>query len=107
MTCLVNIGSNLDIQLKLGTRKIRDSERKQTVNCQFSVGDDVLVKNHGSKSNHRACIHSIDQSGELATVKWESTGRKDAVNISNLQMWSELFSRKQVSQPTDFLTPAN
>ncbi len=84
MNSLVNIGSYLDIQLKLGARKKSDSERKPTVNCQFSVGDDVLVKNHGSKSNHGACIHNIHQSGESATVKWELTGRKDTVNISNL-----------------------
>ena len=107
MNCLSNIGSNLDIQLKLGATKKSHIESKQTVNCRFSVGNDVLVKNHGTKSNHRAIIHSIDQSCGKVTVKWESTGRKDAVNIGDLQMWSELFSKKRVSQQTDFLTPAN
>ena len=49
----------------------------------LSVGDLVVVLNHGTKWTHPARIVSINESTSSAVVKWNSNGKKDLVDLAD------------------------
>ena len=57
MNCICNIASNRKVTLTWGAKK------KSSNWSQLSIGDDVIVSNHGDKWEHRAKIIKMNDDG--------------------------------------------
>ncbi len=83
-----NIALNCTISLSWGSKK-KDTENLEckVSPCNdvtlLSVGDLVVVSNHGTKWTHDAIIVSINERTSSAVVKWNSNGRKDLVDLAD------------------------
>ena len=68
----------------------------------FSVGEDVIVENHGNHWEYRGEIVSIDSENDTAEIRWETTRKIESVDVKDLKKYSvsEKSSRKR--KPTDF-----
>ena len=102
--CLCNIASDRLISLSWGSRKKESSTSNETPsNSSFpGVGDHVIVSNHGSKWEHRDTIVQIIESTSSAVVKWDSTLKKDTVDLTGCKQYDvyEVSDRKR--KATDF-----
>jgi hypothetical protein len=63
MNCICNIASNRKVTLTWGAKK------KSSNRSQLSIGDDVIVSNHGTKWEHRAKILKMNDDGISVLVK--------------------------------------
>ena len=102
--CLCNIASDRLISLSWGSKKKESSNSNGTpykTSCP-GVGDHVIVSNHGSKWEHRATIVEIIESTSSAVVKWDTTLKKDTVDLADCKKYDvdEVSDRKRKS--TDF-----
>jgi hypothetical protein len=50
----------------------------------FSVGEMVIVMNHGDAWTHLAHIISLNVNENAAMIKWEITGKCDYIEITDL-----------------------
>jgi hypothetical protein len=66
MNCICNIASSRIVTLSWGAKK------KSRSRSQLSIGDDVIVSNHGTKWEHRAKIIQFSDDGISVLVKWET-----------------------------------
>ncbi len=83
-----NIASNHTISLSWGSKKKETKNSACKVSLcndatSLSVGDLVVVSNHGTKWTHHAIIVSINESSSSAVVKWNSNGKKDLVDLAD------------------------
>jgi hypothetical protein len=102
--CLCNIASDRLISLSWGSKKKESSNSNGTpykTSCP-GVGDHVIVSNHGSKWEHRATIVEIIESTSSAVVKWDTTLKKDTVDLADCKKYDvdEVSDRKR--KATDF-----
>ncbi len=51
----------------------------------FSVGELVIVMNHGDAWTHRAHIISLNLNENAAMIKWERTGKSNFIEITDLK----------------------
>jgi len=87
--CLCNIASDRLISLSWGAKKKESSNSDETPpnsSCP-GVGDHVIVSNHGSKWEHRATIVQIIESTLSAIVKWDTTLKKDTVDLADCKKY--------------------
>ena len=71
--CICNIASDRIVILTWGSKK------KLSDRTQLSIGDDVIVSNHGTKWEHRAKIIQMNDDGINVMVKWDTSRKKDNV----------------------------
>jgi hypothetical protein len=102
--CLCNIASNRLISLSWGSKKKESSNSPETpyISSCLCVGDRVIVSNQGSKWDHLAKIVKIIESTSSAVVKWDSTLKKNTVDLSDCNKYDvdEVSDRKR--KATDF-----
>jgi hypothetical protein len=63
LNCICNIASGRKVSLTWGSKK------KLSNRSQLSIGDDVIVSNHGTKWEHRAKILQMNDDGISVLVK--------------------------------------
>jgi hypothetical protein len=87
--CLCNVASNRLISLYWGAKKKESSNSTETpfISSCPCVGDNVIVSNQGSKWEHLAKIVDIIESTLSAVVKWESTLKKDTVDLADCKKY--------------------
>ncbi len=68
----------------------------------LSVGDLVVVLNHGTKWTHHTIIVSINESTSSAVVKWNSNGKKDLVDLADCMKYDLQCVSERKRKPTDF-----
>jgi hypothetical protein len=102
--CLCNIASNRLISLSWGSKKKESSNSPETpyISSCPCVGDHVIVSNQGSKWDHLAKIVEFIESTSSAVVKWDSTLKKDIVDLADCKKYDvdEVSDRKR--KATDF-----
>ncbi len=66
----------------------------------FSVGELVVVRNHGDAWTHRVHIISLNINENTTMIKWESTRKSYYVEITDLKKNSEVETsqRKKVAK---------
>ena len=95
--CICNIASDRILTLTWGSKK------KVSNRTQLSIGDDVIVSNHGTKWEHRAKIIQMNDDGIYVMVKWDTSLQKSYVLLKDCRKYDvdNTVQRKQKS--TDFL----
>ncbi len=71
----------------------------------FSVGEDVIVLDHGSHWQYRGKIVGIDLENVAAIIRWESTRKTESVDIKDLQKYSISDKSPRKRKPTEFFLP--
>jgi hypothetical protein len=66
------------------------------------VGDCVIVLNHGFKWIHLARIVEINTDTSSAVVKWDTSLRKDAVDLADCQKYDNEVISNRKRKATDF-----
>jgi hypothetical protein len=97
--CLCNIASDRFISLSWGAKKkefTNSNETPSNSSCPC-IGDHVIVSNHGSKWEHLATIVKIIESTPAAVVKWDTTLKKDTVDLADCKQYDvdEVSDRKR------------
>jgi hypothetical protein len=67
-------------------------------------GDLVVVKSHGDQWPHQARIVKIDTENILAMIQWETTRKKDSVDIGDLKQFSMEDSIPRKQKSTNFFS---
>ncbi len=62
----------------------QDCKEIKEEKTNFSVGELVVVMNHGGAWTHCAHIISFNVNENAAIIKWESTGKSNYVEITDL-----------------------
>jgi len=75
--CICNIASSRIATLSWGAKK------KSRPCLQLSIGDDVIVSNHGTKWEHRAKIVQTLDGGISVLVKLETSLKKEVVYLND------------------------
>ncbi len=75
--CICNIASGRIVTLTWGSKK------KLSDRIQLSIGDDVIVSNHGTKWEHRAKIIQMNDDGIIVMVKWDTSLKKENVLLKD------------------------
>ena len=102
-----NIASNRTISLSWGSKK-KDTENSacEVSPCNdatsLSVGDLVVVLNHGTNWTHHAIIVSINERTSSAVVKWNLNGKKDLVDLADCMKYDLQCVSETKRKPTDF-----
>jgi hypothetical protein len=102
--CLCNIGADRFISLSWGGKKKESTNYNETL-CNSScprVGDNVIVSNHGSKWEYRATIVEIIESTSSAIVKWDTTLKKDTVDLVDCTKYDVDRVSDRKRKATDF-----
>jgi hypothetical protein len=86
---LCNIGSDRFISLSWGAKKKESTNYIETPSNSSCprVGDHVIVSNHGSKWEHPATIVEIIEITLSAIVKWDTTLKKDTVDLADCKKY--------------------
>jgi hypothetical protein len=63
----------------------QDCKEIEEEKINFSVGELVIVMNHGDAWTHRAHIISLNVNENAAMIKWEITGKCNYVEITYLK----------------------
>ena len=71
----------------------------------FSVGEDVIVLNHGSHWQYQGKIVGIDLENDMAMIRWETTRKTESVDIKDLQKYSISDKSPRKCKPTEFFLP--
>ena len=81
--CLSDLGSTRWLKFGWGAKK-KDSALSEDVSTSdlFSVGEDVIVLNHGNHWEYRGEIVSIDSENDTAMIRWETTRKIESVDIN-------------------------
>ncbi len=69
------------------------------------VCNHVIVENHGKYWPHEAQIIDIDMETNIASIRWETTGKVDLVHLKDLKRSSLNNASPRKWKSTDFYTP--
>jgi hypothetical protein len=81
----------------------QDCKKIKEEKINFSVGELVIVMNHGDAWTHRAHIISLNVNENAAMIKWEITGKCDYVEITDPKKISEVETSQGKQKATEFL----
>jgi hypothetical protein len=102
--CLCNIASDRLTSLSWGAKKKEstNSNESPSNSSRPCVGDHVIMSNRGSKWQHLGTIVKIFESTSSAVVKWDTTLKKDKVDLADCKRYDvdEISIRKR--KATDF-----
>ncbi len=71
----------------------------------FSVGEDVIVLNHGTHWQYQGKFVGIDLENDTAMIRWETTRKTESVDIKDLQKYSISDKSPRKHKPTEFFLP--
>jgi len=71
----------------------------------FSIGEDVIVLNHGIHWQNCGRIVDIDLENDTTMIKWETTKKSESVSIEDLQKISIDNKSLRKRKPMDFFLP--
>ena len=82
----------------------KDSSLSEDVSTSdlFSVGEDVIVLNHGNHWEYRGEIVSIDSENDTAMIRWETTRKIESVDVKDLKKYSVSEKSLRKRKPTEF-----
>ncbi len=100
MNCICNIASNRKVTLTWGAKK------KSSNRSQLSIGDNVIVSNHGTKWEHRAKILKMNVDGISVLVKWDTSLKRENIFLNDCRRYDvEETSMVRKRKATDFFAP--
>jgi hypothetical protein len=99
LNCICNIASSRIVTLSWGAKK------KSRHFSQLSIGDDVIVSNHGTKWEHRAKIIQTLDDGISVLAKWETSLKKEIVSLNDCQKVDVEATTVRKRKATDFFVP--
>jgi hypothetical protein len=97
--CICNIASSRIVTLSWGAKK------KSRSRSQLSIGDDVIVSNHGTKWEHRAKMIQFLDDGISVLVKWETSLKKEIVYLNDCQKLDVEATPVRKRKAPDFFVP--
>ncbi len=77
LNCICSIASGRKVSLTWGSKK------KLCDKSHLSIGDNVIVSNHGTKWEHRAKILQMNDDGISVLVKWDTSLKKENVLLND------------------------
>ena len=98
--CICNIASDCIVTLTWGSKK------KVSDRTQLSLGDDVIVSNHGTKWEHRAKIIQMNDDGINVMVKWDTSLKKENVLLKDCRKYDVENTTQRKRKSTDFFAPS-
>jgi hypothetical protein len=98
--CICNIASDRILTLTWGSKK------KVSNRTQLSIGDDVIVSNHGTKWEHRAKIIQMTDDGIYVMVKWDTSLQKSYVLLKDCKKYDVDNTVQRKRKSTDFFEPS-
>jgi len=99
LNCICNIASSRLVTLSWGAKK------KSRPCSQKSIGDDVIVSNHGTKWEHRAKIIQTLDDGVSVLVKWETSLKRDIVYLKDCRKLDVEATTVRKQKATDYFVP--
>jgi hypothetical protein len=93
---ICNIASNRKVKLTWGAKK------KSSNWSQLSIGDNVIVTNHGRKWNHCAKILKMNDDGVSVLVKWETSLQKESVFLSDCKKFDVEEKSQRKGKATNY-----
>ena len=99
LNCICNIASSRIVTLSWGAKK------KSRHFSQLSIGDDVIVSNHGTKWEHQAKIIQTLDDGISVLVKWETSLKKEIVSLNDCQKVDVEATTVRKRKANDFFVP--
>ena len=99
LNCICNIASSRIVTLSWGAKK------KSRSRSQLSIGDDVIVSNHGTKWEHRAKITQFFDDGISVLVKWETSLKKEIVYLNDCRKLDVEATPVRKRKATEFFVP--
>ncbi len=72
---------------------------------QLSIGDNVIVCNHGTKWEHRAKILQMNANGISVLVKWDTSLKRENVFLNDCRKFDVENSSQRKWKSTDFFAP--
>ena len=76
LNCICNIASGRKVSLTWGLKK-KSSDRSQ-----LSIGDNIIVSNHGTKWEHHAKILQMNDDDISVLVKWDTSLKRENVFLN-------------------------
>jgi hypothetical protein len=99
--CICNIASGRIVTLTWGLKK------KLSNRSHLSIGDDVIVSNHGTKWEHRAKNHTdVNDDGINVMVKWDTSLKKENVLLKDCRKYNVENTTQRKRKSTDFIAPS-
>ena len=95
----MTIASSRIVTLSWGAKK------KSRSRSQLSIGDDVIVSNHGTKWEHRAKITQFFDDGISVLVKWETSLKKEIVYLNDCRKLDVEATPVRKRKATEFFVP--
>jgi hypothetical protein len=99
MNCICNIASSRKVTLTWGAKK------KSSNRSQLTIGDDVIVSNHGSKWEHQAKILKMNDDGISVLVKWGTSLKRENVFLNDCRKFDVEDKSLRKRKATDFFAP--
>jgi hypothetical protein len=102
---LSNLATGWLVTLSHGAKKMdkQDCKEIKEEKINFSVGELVVVMNHGDAWIHPAHIISLNVNENAAMIKWESTRKSNYVEITDLKKNLEVETSQRKQKATEFL----
>jgi hypothetical protein len=94
--CICNIASGRIVTLTWGSKK------KLSDRSQLSIGDDVIVSNHGTKWEHHAKIIQMNDDGISVMVKWDTSLEKENVLLKDCRKYDVKTTTQRKRKSTKF-----
>jgi hypothetical protein len=98
LNCICNIASGRKVSLAWGLKK------KLSDRSHLSIGDDVIVSNHGTKWEHCANIIQMNDDGISVMVKWDTSLKKENVLLKDCRKYDVEISTQR-KWKMEFFTP--
>jgi hypothetical protein len=90
LNCICNIASGRKVSLTWGSNK------KLSNRSHLSIGDDVIVSNHGTKWEHRAKIIQMNGDGISVMVKWDTSLKKENVLLKDCRKYDVEITTQRI-----------
>jgi hypothetical protein len=102
---LSNLATKWLVTLSHGAKKKdkQDCKEIEEEKINFSMGELVVAIKHGDAWTHPAHIISLNVNENATIIKWESTGKSDYVEITDLKTNSEVETSQKKQKATEFL----
>jgi hypothetical protein len=102
---LSNLTTGWLVTLSHGANKKdkQDCKEIKEEKINFSVGELVVVMSHRDAWTHRAHLNSLNINENATMIKWESTGKSDYIEITDLKKNLEVETSQRKQKATEFL----
>ena len=99
LNCICNIASGRKVSLTWGSKK------KSSNRSQLSIGDNVIVSNHGTKWEHRAKILQMNEDRISVLVKRYTSLKRENVFLNDCRKFDVENTSLRKRSATDFFAP--